>query len=501
MLDRAAFFRRMWVPSLLIGAISGALFTCSRERGLVQHEPERPPPSAGDASVGELTDPNSKALAQVAKRVIPAVVSVASTRVSRPELRGGPHLPDVPFFRRFFGPEGPFPFPLPEGESPLQSGLGSGVIVGKDVIVTNAHVVQDARDIVVTTSDKRVLTTKVAGSDPKSDIAVLKVTGDAGQLTPLEFADSSSVELGQIVLAVGQPFGLGGTVTMGIISAKGRANLGIVDYEDFIQTDAAINPGNSGGALVDLTGKLVGVPTAILSRSGGSVGVGFAIPSDMVKPIVNNLLEHGRVSRGFLGVTIQDIDQDLAKALGLGSREGVLIADVNPGSPAEKAGIRRGDVALSVGGRAVTSTGAFRNAIAAAGSGATVELELSRNGKRHKVTATLTAQPNEPSATSSAEPRTSTTRAGMRLAPLDAAARQRLEIPSSVKAGAWIEAVEPASPAARAGLRAGDVILEIDKKPVNNPEDIAAAWRDAKGPVAVSVLREGRTFYAVLKPD
>jgi serine protease Do len=490
----------MLVPALMVGAASVALFTCSRERGLVQHEPASPARAAADASVGELTDPNSKALAQVAKRVIPAVVSVASTRVSRPELRGGPNLPDSPFFRRFFGPEGPFPFPMPEGESPLQSGLGSGVIVGKDVIVTNAHVVQDARDIVVTTSDRRVLTTKVAGTDPKSDIAVLKITGDTGPLTPLEFADSSSVELGQIVLAVGQPFGLGGTVTMGIISAKGRANLGIVDYEDFIQTDAAINPGNSGGALVDLSGRLVGVPTAILSRSGGSVGVGFAIPSDMVKPIVNNLLEHGKVSRGFLGVTIQELDQDLAKALGIGSNDGVLIADVNPGSPAEKAGIRRGDVALSVNGRAVASTGAFRNAIAAAGSGATVELELSRNGKRQKVTAKLTAAPNEPVASSNAEPQSSTTRAGMRLAPLDAAARKQLEIPQAVKAGAVIEAVEPASPAARAGLRAGDVILEMDKKPVNNPEDVAAAWKAAKGPVAVSVLREGRTFYAVLKP-
>jgi serine protease Do len=498
MLGRAVFYSRALVVAGLAALAGAGSLTCSRDPGLVQHEPEKTASQPrSDASVGALADPESEVLARVAKRVIPAVVSVASTRVSRPELQSSPRVPEL--FRRCFGPDGPFPFPQPGEDAPVQSGLGSGVIIGKDVIVTNAHVVHDARDIVVTTFDKRVLTTKVAGTDPKSDLAVLKITGDTGPLTPLEFADSSSVDLGQIVLAVGHPFGLGGTVTMGIISAKGRANLGIVDYEDFIQTDAAINPGNSGGALVDLNGKLVGVPTAILSRTGGSVGVGFAIPSDMVKPIVANLLEHGRVDRGFLGVTIQELDQDLAGALDLPSTDGVLIAEVNPGSPADKGGLRRGDVALSVNGRAVASTGAFRNAIAAAGSGATVELEFLRDGKRQKVSVTLTAQPKE-SATSGGDAAASSTgRAGMRLAPLDGAARKQLEVPERVKAGAVIEAIEPGSPAAAAGLRAGDLILEMDKKPVTSPEDVAAAWRDAKGPIAVSVLREGRTFYAVLK--
>ena len=497
MLGRAVFHARTLIVAGLVGVASAGSLTCSRDRALVQHEPDRTAPlPRSDASVGALMDPESEVLARVAERVIPAVVSVASTRVSRPEVSSSPRLPEL--FRRFFGPEAPFPVPEPGEDTPVQSGLGSGVIIGKDVIVTNAHVVQDARDIVVTTSDKRVLTTKVAGTDPKSDIAVLKITGDPGSLTPLELADSSSVELGQIVLAVGHPFGLGGTVTMGIISAKGRANLGIVDYEDFIQTDAAINPGNSGGALVDLNGRLVGVPTAILSRTGGSVGVGFAIPSDMVKPIVASLLEHGRVNRGFLGVTIQELDQDLANALGLPSAEGVLIAEVNAGSPAEKAGIRRGDVALSVNGRAVASTGAFRNAIAAAGSGAAIELELLRDGKRHKLSAKLAAQPSE-DARSGGEVQSSSGRAGMRLAPLDGAARKQLEVPDGIEAGAVIEAVEPGSPAAAAGLRPGDVILEMDKKAVASPEDVAAAWREAKGPIAVSVLREGRTFYAVLK--
>jgi S1-C subfamily serine protease len=218
-------------------------------------------------------------------------------------------------------------------------------------------VVEGADELEITGHNKRVLKAKLVGTDAKSDLAVLKIQGDVTGLTALPFADSSRLRLGQVVLAIGNPFGVGQTVTMGIVSATSRADLGIEAYEDFIQTDAAINPGNSGGALVDLEGRLVGVPTAILSRSGGYMGVGFAIPSSMAQPIMKSLLEHGRVDRGFIGVTIQNLDSDLVKALGLKALDGVLVAGVKSGGPAEKAGLRRGDVVLRVDGQSVQTTG------------------------------------------------------------------------------------------------------------------------------------------------
>jgi serine protease Do len=324
------------------------------------------------------------------------------------------------------------------------------------------------------------------------------VTSDTAGLTPLEFADSSSLELGQIVLAIGYPFGLGGTVTMGIVSAKGRADLGIVDYEDFLQTDAAINPGNSGGALIDLQGRLVGVPTAILSRSGGNMGVGFAIPSNMARPIMQSLLEHGHVTRGFLGVAIQQIDRDLAQALGLSTSDGVLISEVSSDTPAEKAGLRRGDVVLGVDGRHVATTGEFRNIIAASGAKA-VELEVLRDGKRQVIRATLSVAPDEPTAAQAPGAAREGGPAGLRLAPLDDTARQRLRAPSNLKGGAVVNAVQPGSPAAEAGLRPGDVILEIDRQPVPTPQSFVEVWNKATKPVPLLVWRDQRTFYAVLK--
>jgi serine protease Do len=329
----------------------------------------------------------------------------------------------------------------------------------------------------------------------------LRITSDTNGLTPLEFADSSALRLGEVVLAIGYPFGLSGTVTMGIISAKGRANLGITDYEDFLQTDAAINPGNSGGALVDLRGRLVGIPTAILSRSGGYMGVGFAIPSDMAKPIMTSLLEHGHVTRGFLGVTIQTLDDDLARALGISATDGVLIAEVSPDGPAAKAGLRRGDVVLAVDGKKVDSTGEFRNLIAAAGAKKTAELELLRDGKREKVRAELAATPEEqPREARNADAATARPGpAGLRLAPLDATARQRLDVPPSVGAGAVVAAVDPASPAAEAGVRPGDVLLEIGKQPVKSAQHFADVWEKTQGPIALLVFRDGHSFYVVLK--
>jgi serine protease Do len=490
---------RTWSAATLVTAL---VLGCSRQPPAPQ--PESPPIAARQApdvqARGALGADASQLMADVAQRALPAVVSVASTRVQDVPPLEAPDLGGGAFPWPFLTPPDGLPFPHRPGPPPVQRGLGSGVLVAKDVVLTNAHVVEDAREIVVTAGDKRVLEVELVGSDPKSDLAVLRVTSDTQGLSPLEFADSSQTRLGQIVLSIGYPFGLSGTVTMGIVSATGRANLGIVDYEDFLQTDAAINPGNSGGALIDLDGRLVGIPTAILSRSGGSMGVGFAIPSNMAKPIMTSLLEHGQVSRGFLGVTIQNLDTDLARALGLSENGGVLISDVSPDSPAERAGLQRGDVVVAVDGRDVKSTGEFRNWIAAAGA-KTVELQVLRNGRRELIRADLTVAPNDGTV---AKPRAEATHAagtaGVQLAPLDAAARARLQVPSRLVAGVVVNAVQPGSPASQAGLEPGDVILEANRTVVSSPQRLAEVWGKADKPMALLIWRAGRTFYAVLKP-
>jgi len=424
-------------------------------------------------------------------------VSVASTRAAKVE---SPDLPlDNPFFRHFFGPGLPSPFSMPPGAAPEEHGLGSGVIVGKDLILTNAHVVADAKEIEVTAGDRRSIEAKVLGVDTKSDLAVLRITSDTSGLHSLEFADSSRVRLGQVVLAVGNPFGVGQTVTMGIVSAKGRADLGIEAYEDFIQTDAAINPGNSGGALVDLEGKLVGIPTAILSRSGGYMGVGFAIPSNMAKPIMTSLVEHGRVVRGYLGVGIQSLDAELARALGVPSANGVLISDVKANGPAARAGIQRGDVILSLNGQPVHTTGELRNVVASAGVNAKVKIEFWRANSRRTAEVTLADMPDEPSAKGVGASTPAPTRAGLSVQAIDNVARQRLKLPADVR-GVVVTAVEPGGPAARAGIQPGDVIEQLDRQAITSEDQLSRAWDAAKsGVVAVLVWRDGSTFYATIK--
>ncbi len=270
--------------------------------------------------------------------------------------------------------------------------------------MTNNHVVSDASEIKVTTYDKREFDAEVVGTDPKTDLALIKLKGQVSGLSPIQFGDATNLRLGDVVLAIGNPFGVGQTVTMGIVSAKGRADLGIIDYEDFIQTDAAINPGNSGGALVNMEGKLVGINTAILSRSGGYQGVGFAIPSNMASPILDSLKKFGKVTRGWLGVSIQDVDQELVSAMKLPVTRGILISDVRPGTPAAKAGLRRGDVVTKVDGRAIDSTGQFRNYVAGIGSGKKATFEVVREGQTVSVVAELADMPSEEGVASSNAP-------------------------------------------------------------------------------------------------
>jgi serine protease Do len=350
------------------------------------------PAHAGPAAAAFAGD--SDQLSDVAERVVDSVVNISTTR----QVDLGPAASD-PFFT---DPDSPF-YMSPDQRK--QSALGSGVIVGeRGRVLTNAHVVDGADTIKVTLADGTEYDAKVVGVDKQSDLAVVQMQGDVPKLKAISFGDSSKIRLAQPVLAVGDPFGVGQTVTMGIVSAKGRASVGIEDYEDFIQTDAAINPGNSGGALVDLRGDLIGINTAILSRSGGYQGVGFAIPSNMAKPIMDALVKDGKVSRGYLGVGLRDLTRELAQEHKLTATRGVLVEQVVPASPADKAGLQVEDLIVAVDGGAVTDRDHLRNAIAMKGAGAKVQLEVLRGKRTDTLTATLIALPEQPAPQIPAQP-------------------------------------------------------------------------------------------------
>ena len=428
----------------------------------------------------------SVSIADVAERVLPSVVTVSTTVVQHQQSMMLP----------FFG-----------GPSERQAqGIGSGVIVSADgYVLTNNHVVAEAKDIKVTTSDKREFDATVVGTDPKSDLAVIKIKGSPAGLVAAEFGDSSKLRLGDVVLAVGNPLGVGETVTMGIVSAKGRADLGIAAYEDFIQTDAAINPGNSGGALINTEGKVVGINTAILSRTGGYQGIGLAIPSSMAQPIMETLKQAGKVSRGFLGVGIQDIDHDLAVALKLTSPNGVLLTEVRGGGPGGKAGLSRGDVVTKVDGRAVTSTGQFRNLIASSGAKKRVSLEVMRDGKALSLAVDLGEVPDDASeGASGSSPGTPHATSGgaldgVTLEELTPENRRTLGLSADVQKGVVITDLEQGSAAAKAGLRPGDVVLELNRAPVDSLGKFKELYAKASGDVLLLVHRRGGTVFLVVR--
>ncbi|HMA97379.1 MAG TPA: Do family serine endopeptidase [Polyangiaceae bacterium] len=498
-------YTKSWLVSLL-------LFTASCQRA----PSGAPPAQSGAPQSSEAAKPspllplptpslarvaaqgqNPTSIADVVERVMPSVVSISSTRVAKNRM-GGPGMED-PFFRFFFGP------PNGEQRERKEQGLGSGVVVGEGIVVTNNHVVEDADEIRVTAFGHREFPAELVGNDPKSDLAVLRIKDEKKELKALALGDSARLRLGDVVLAIGNPFGVGQTVTMGIVSAKGRSDLGILDYEDFIQTDAAINPGNSGGALVDMEGNLVGINTAILSRSGGNVGIGFAIPTAMARPIVDSLLSKGRVDRGWLGVTIQNLDPDLAKGLGVKTSEGVVISDVAKGSPAEKAGLRRDDVILSVDNRAVTTTGELRNAIATAGGNHTAQIKIQRGGTEMVIAVPLSSSPDKVKPGEQNTPSKVTPKSdellGVRLETLTPELRRRLDLPPDVKGGVVVTNISPDSPLGRSGLRPGDLILEVSRQPVNSPDDVQRLFKASKGPAPALVWRSGSTTYVVLKKE
>jgi len=334
--------------------------------------------------------PNQNGLAisyaPIVQKVIPSVVNISTEKIVETRIpESFKRFFEDPFFKRFFGPFGNIPN---KPQKRKEFALGSGVILSKDgYIVTNYHVVSGATKIIVKTHDNKKYTAKLIGSDPKTDLAVIKI--DAKNLQPITIADSSKVKVGDIVLAIGNPFGLGETVTQGIVSAKNRTSIGLNAYENFIQTDAAINPGNSGGALVDMKGRLIGINSAIISRSGGNNGIGFAIPSNMMKFVVTSLVEKGKVVRGYLGVMISNIDPSKAKLYGID--KGVLINKVEPNSAASIAGLKPGDIIVAVDGEEVKNAGELRNKIAFKGADAKVTLKIYRNGSFQTIVAKLKA--------------------------------------------------------------------------------------------------------------
>jgi serine protease Do len=363
------------------------------------------------------------------------------------------------------------------------------VIVSSDgVIVTNSHVVAQAEHIRVALKDGQTLDAKVVGTDPDTDLAVLRV--DASDLTAIRIADSSKLRTGDVVLAIGNPFGVGQTVTMGIVSAVGRSNIGITSYDDFIQTDAAINPGNSGGALVDMAGQLVGINTAIISRTGGYQGIGFAIPSRTAVLIKDSILEHGKVIRGWLGVTVQDLTDDLARSLDVAPRTGVLVSDVAPDSPAAKAGLERGDVITAIDGVKMTTSAQLRNVVALTARGTKVNVDVLRADKPRSVEVVLGEQPStKPQPLEDAG-----LFAGAAIQELDASLRARLRVPAGVQ-GVVVTAIAPGSPAAFMGLRPGDVIMEVNRTATPSARAFNEAVRAVKGRALVLLLRDGQTIY------
>src|SRR5271170_903212 len=427
------------------------------------------PPAAGDAAP-------MPSLAPMVKRVSPAVVNIATRGTIKEKPGQRNPLLDDPFFRQFFN----VPPDSKPHERPFQS-AGSGVIVDakNGYIITNFHVIENANEITVTLLDNRSFPAKVVGSDEGADIAVLQAKQP--HLVAMALGDSSHLEVGDYVVAIGNPFGLQHTVTAGIVSALGRTGINPDGYEDFIQTDASINPGNSGGALVNLRGELVGINSAILSRSGGNIGIGFAIPVNMVKGVMDQLIKYGQVKRGVLGVQLYNVTPDIAKEFGLTETTGALVAGAAQGSAADRAGIKTGDIIVSLNGTAMKNSGELRNAIGMLHVGDKVEIGLLRDGKPRKVTASIAERSDTESASAADINRS-----------LDGA-----EFADAADgSGVLVKSVQEASAAAQSGLRANDVIVGVGRTPVTSVK----SFREAAKGASVLVLKVRRGTDTLLLP-
>ena len=442
---------------------------------------------------------SSSVIADAAEAALPAVVNISTSRLQQTGGHSmGPFGQD-PLLRRFFGAPGASPGPRTHR---LQS-LGSGVIVTSDgIVLTNNHVVEGADEIRVTLSDGTEFAAEIVGTDAPTDLAVIRLVGVADRsLSSLSLGDDDDLRLGEIVLAVGNPFGLSGSVTMGIVSAKGRGNVGIVDYEDFIQTDAAINPGNSGGALLNLEGELVGINTAIASRSGGNQGVGFAVPSTLAAEIMGRLMEDGVVERSWLGVSIQPFTPAIARAFNSDGVTGVLVSGVQSGSPASSAGVRAGDVVLSFGAERVESPSQLRNVVALSAAGVAARLEILRDGRKKLIDVTLEKKSPISLKNNHNIYGESSGLQGLRLEDLrlvDGRERRHLGVGVDIHDGVLVRSVDPASAASRAGLRAGDVIVELNRHGISNLKELQKQASASSEALIARVIRGEASLYVLL---
>ena len=448
-----------------------------------------------------VTGGTAKSFVEIAKMVKPAVVNIAASRSGK--AGDGPQSSpfDDPFFRRFFGDEF---FKRDQPHQRKERGQGSGVIVDPNgLIITNNHVVNKADDIRVILSDKREFKGKLIGTDTKTDVAIVKI--EATGLSTIPLADSDHLEVGEFVLAVGSPFGLTQSVTMGIVSAVGRASMGIAEYEDFIQTDAAINPGNSGGALVNIRGELVGINTAIFSQSGGNMGIGFAVPSNLARSIMDQLVKNGKVVRGWLGVAIQELTPELASQFGLADTKGVLVSDVMDDSPAKKAGFERADVITEYDGRPMDSPTHLRNAVAQTPIGKKVSVKVIRDKKPKTIDLTIVEQPKSLGQPGSEDNGDSTAPTGV-LSDLDVRElNEELAARYGIKPnerGVVIVRVKPGSTAEEMGVREGDIVLEVNRKAISSIKSYERAVSGLSKDQAVLLLlkRKGQTIYLTLRP-
>ncbi len=492
---------------LVVGFGIGVFFMTSLGAGSAHREADQPAATAPASDIQvpqegkKLLNYLSEAFEAAAARVNQSVVPIQSEEVRKVQDPFSQFFGGDDFFRRFFGGD------QPRGEQKQTvRALGSGVIVSGDgYILTNNHVVDGATKLTVTLGDKKKYTAKVVGRDQQTDLAVIKI--DAKGLPAASLGNSDDVKVGQWVIAVGNPFELMHTVTAGIISAKGRSDVRLAEYGDFIQTDASINPGNSGGALADLDGNVVGINTAIVSPNGtGNIGIGFAVPINMAKNVMNSLIAHGKVSRGYLGLLPQDIDEGLAKAMNLKTTDGALVGDVTSGGPSEKAGVKQGDIITEFNGTKVTSASQLRNLVAAAAPGSEAKLSVLRDGKSTDLTVKLGERPknlngNEENNEEGSNEESSSTKLGISVQALTSELANQLGYKG--QHGVVVTNIIAGSPAEDAGLQRGDLIKEVNRKAVASPSEFEAAIRKAgkDNGIALLVQRGQNSFFLAIQPQ
>ncbi|MCD6595773.1 Do family serine endopeptidase [bacterium] len=471
------------LPVILAGIIIGIILTANLN--LVH--------SANAESIESKIPEVSRLFADVAEQTMPSVITITSARTYNVPVRTFNPFAGNGAFDFFFGPGG---HPQYRNRQFKQEGLGSGVIVSDDgYILTNNHVVDGADEVQVHIADE-TYDAQIIGKDDKTDIAVLKIDVDK-KLPAAKLGNSDKIRIGEWVLAIGSPFKLEHTVTAGIISAKGRSKMGITDYEDFIQTDASINPGNSGGALVNLDGKIIGINTAIVSQSGGNVGIGFAIPINLAKQIMNQLIDNGKVVRGWLGVSIQDVTEDIADALGLDDAKGVIVSSVIPNSPADDAGLQRGDVILAIDGENVNDAGELRNKIASLEPETKIKLKIVGNGKKIIKKVELGEMPGEEGIVASVD-NNNDINLGLHIKSLSLSDARKLNFDGD---GVLVVDVDDGSIADKAGIHPEDIIVEMNRIPISNPQNIRDALKNIQknSPMLFVVYRNGYTIYLASK--